>query len=267
MPPRRSSLLALGAALALPACALLIPSRDVGDTCRFAGDTSSTCGRCVAALCITELDTCCLDPACASVLSDLEACTGGACVPLGVDERAPGTAGALALCVARACAPSCGGADGGLDLDAAGVVDGDGRGEASADASGEGGGGPDAATDSGAADAGKSDASSDGGGTVRYCSVNVDVCSCRTSPFDASAAGQACNGATFGGTPSQVSCCATPDWPASGKCSCVPMACTGISSTLCSCVIAPLDAGDQPTCTGTCCVDNQNGDTCACAPN
>jgi hypothetical protein len=258
---RRSPLLALGIAIVLEACVLFVPSVDVGLTCHFDGDRTA-CGRCVATVCVAELGACCLDDACGSALSDLTSCTGGACGPLGVDERAAGAAGSLAVCVARACASACGGADAGLDLDAAGV--GDGGHDAAADAAGDGGAQGDGTTDAPATDAAK-DGPSDSG-PVLYCSQAADLCACRATPFDASAPGAACNPAFFGGTPSQVSCCATADWPASGKCSCVPMACEGVSTTLCTCVIAPLDAGNLTSCTGTCCLDDQYGTTCACAP-
>jgi hypothetical protein len=245
----------LGAALALEACVLFVPDLDIGPTCRFAGDTTSACGTCIDRACGPEVNACCGEGACASALVDLEACAAGACNGLVGHETSGGTAGRLAGCAARSCTLACA-----LGLDV---------GEANA----EGGapGATSAGREAGDARAEGADAPSssaqDAGGPLLYCSHDVDLCVCRTTPFDASTAGRACNGAAFGGTPDQVSCCATPDWPSSGKCSCVPVACVGASTTSCTCAAAPLDQGTLTSCTGTCCIDNQNGDNCACFPD
>lgn len=68
------ALFALMAMLGLSACILFVdPSTDLGGTCHIRGETTA-CGACIATKCRTQLDACCGDGSCATILDTIDTC-------------------------------------------------------------------------------------------------------------------------------------------------------------------------------------------------
>ena len=95
---RVRTLLSAAAVLGAPlvGCVLFVPTGDTGETCRFNGDRSTSCGECIAAHCQEAVNTCCRDTTCSPSLEALDLCaSGGAC---------DGLSSPLAACVRTSCA-------------------------------------------------------------------------------------------------------------------------------------------------------------------
>lgn len=97
-------IVAIALSLLVVGCVLVVSPETYGDRCRFAGDETSQCGRCIAERCRAEVDACCRDSACDGMMRTLDACSdahGPDCAALGASDTD------LGRCVARACAAVC----------------------------------------------------------------------------------------------------------------------------------------------------------------
>ncbi len=96
--------------LASSACILLVSLQDPGGAhCRFAG-SETPCGACLAKQCTAAVDGCCLGEQCGGVVTDVEACAGGAaeaCGRVADPQDRGGAHGDLARCIAASCADAC----------------------------------------------------------------------------------------------------------------------------------------------------------------
>ncbi len=70
-------LLSLLAMMAVALAAVGCPPTDYGTRCRFEGDTTTTCGTCIARACQAVVDECCGSFGCKERLSTLDRCSRG----------------------------------------------------------------------------------------------------------------------------------------------------------------------------------------------
>lgn len=93
------------------AFATACPPSDLGPTCRFAGDATTACGKCIAAACQPKVNACCDDTTCVGYeLPSVEKCSSsGDCADVARASASADPYGALVGCVKTSCADACGG--------------------------------------------------------------------------------------------------------------------------------------------------------------
>jgi hypothetical protein len=91
-------------------CVLLVPARDdLSGSCHFAGESTTSCGKCIQRSCQNEVNGCCRDSTCDKTLQELDTCavsgSADACAPLLQSTQA-----GLGGCVSSHCSDPCSGA-------------------------------------------------------------------------------------------------------------------------------------------------------------
>jgi len=107
---------AVAAALVVTGCILAVPGGEPSGRCRFTGDDSAACGKCISLRCGTFVNACCAEAECRdTALAKLDPCaSGGACGPL-LSASGAATPQALAQCIRRECGTECAAGDGSTD--------------------------------------------------------------------------------------------------------------------------------------------------------
>jgi hypothetical protein len=96
---------AFAALATLTAC----PPAGLGPTCRFDGDQSTACGKCIAASCQSKIDDCCNEDMCVNYdLPRLDACAAkGSCRPIYDTSTYGRIFEGIRACVKASCAVEC----------------------------------------------------------------------------------------------------------------------------------------------------------------
>ena len=228
-------------------CIFFVDTTDLGLACRFDGDDSTACGKCVASSCQAAVNACCAADACKGSLGDLDRCGRGAgCATL--LGTAPGVAprDALIGCIQTSCAATCtatGDTDGGSDGASSGSSGGSGSSGASSGSSGGSGSSGASSGSSGASGSSGTSGTSGSSGAAPNCFSVGPNCRCTVQSGGNNAA---CDAKSMGVLATAVICCADTNYPANGSsCMCSWIGCGAAGS---SCLCGPGNAAPGGTC-------------------